>query len=903
VCTLTASAVNPDVFVSHARLDLDAVREIVTRIRKHGYTVWVDYERIKPGESFLANIYAGLEASTCILLAISRNFLSSDWCQDELTAAITDQVSRGKKILPVLLDDTEPDGLPAILRARKAIWPSELAASLKETIGLPRFWTFEAESVSAQSPAVFQKPDLQPLKPREIRFRPAMPLGLFLDQPGERSLEALVRSLSAVRQDTGNYLILGEAGIGKTTCASHINTVFRQRLMQATKPHVVPRFIRLGEKASDDGASALRSVIDEETIHAAEETGYPILLIMDGLNELSPELLDLVLRTAATTADHPFVRLLVTSRPTPLLARLLEIESVHFQALRIERWSAQKVKSYFGHRGFSRLYGQLNPEVADALRLPLLASLLIRRIDESRRRPSLRTVADVFEYIVSDATKRIDSVSTAINPSSMSTVDARRTLEVLALSMTNRRTVVVSGTQLLQDLSLGDDPPRLVEAMVHSGILRTVDPIAHINAPFNLEALQSINFSFVHQAVQEFLTASAIRTKSPLSQEWMNHLPDDVSQDSYFREIPLYLIDLLNSPDEKLHFADHFRVSGDLLTAARLVDSIGDPALSHELRANIATGVRASIGLPSFYPRTSDTLRALGPKAIRDLVEFVSRPGVAEEIYSEPEARIFGLPFDGADEVTWRIIGRSIVFLSEMGNSEWLETVGKRVRDFTSTHLAYHVGECLTILAESGLRSETVREVTSELRACRVADSISGAYAAGVILTLGDDIATGDVSRALQERLVELSASRRPHYTDEFWQRAHGVDALGLVGSAADCVATIGTVVEHELASIGEGMTQVGFHTPVLSSAVRSVARCCGRFRGMTPDWRDLLEQFFISSVPSQNRWLLGHIRLLLITHFQSDDDLSWLETWRSSSRISHPVKKAIGDALWYGGR
>jgi hypothetical protein len=895
---------HPDVFVSYSTSDIAAIQKIVRDVRHLGYTVWIDHERIAPGEPFLSAIHAGMEACACILVAISDSFLKSDWCQEELTGAITDQVARGKRVLPVLLDAAGVARLPSILRSRRAIGVTELARSLRRLLGLPRFWSPEIGRDVPGSLKYFQQPGLRGLKPREVIFRAAMPLGLFIDSSRKVDLESLTETLSQVGAQGGSFLILGEAGIGKTTTVNYLATTLRARLLAADAPQVVPQLVRLGERATDDVAQALDTAIHEEMLRAAEETGYPILLILDGLNEVSPELFDRVLRTIVIAGSHRSLRLLVTSRPTPLVGRLLGLGSVEFEALRIERWTSEKVERYFDERGLTGLYAVLSPDVADALRLPLLASLLIRRVEDTHARPSLRTVTDVFEYVVTEAVRQIDVEARGVLASGPARyADSRAALEDLALSMTKDNAVMVPGSVLIQSLGLGEKAGRVVEAMIQSGLLRSVDPVAHLSTPLRLEELESIGFSFVHQAVQEFLTASAIRSRSPRHKEWIEHLPEDVSQDAYFREIPLYLIQLLDSASERLGVADQFRAAGDWLTAARLAKVLGDPAMSHELEVNIASDVIASIGQPSFYPQTRETLRVLGVRAIRDLVEFVDRPGLLEEIYSEPEARIFRLPLSGADEVTWRVVGRSIVFLSEMGNAEWLDSVRMRLRNVTSPHLVYHVGESLTPLAEGRLEPELLHEVVNELRSCPLADAVSNGYAAGAIAALGDQTFTDEVIAKLQDRLLELSSAGRTHYVDEFWQRAHGVDALGMVADVTACVRTITTVIDGELESIKKGVHQAELHTPVLSSAIRSVMRCCNRFAGTAPEWRGLLEQFFVTTDLGSNPWVMGFTRQLLISHFHSTEDLEWLKSWRGSTAVAPGIRKMITDALWYAGR
>lgn len=95
------------IFISYRHIDIDTVQKIVTAMQDRGYRIWWD-EGIKPSEDFAEVIANRLKDCDVEFCFISKNYIQSDFCLDELNYGI----KKGKKIVPIKLDDVVlTDGL------------------------------------------------------------------------------------------------------------------------------------------------------------------------------------------------------------------------------------------------------------------------------------------------------------------------------------------------------------------------------------------------------------------------------------------------------------------------------------------------------------------------------------------------------------------------------------------------------------------------------------------------------------------------------------------------------------------------------------------------------------------------------------------------------------------------
>jgi TIR domain len=101
-----------DVFVSYNRRDAPLAREVVSGLKDAGFRVWIDEERIQPGDPWADVVMRGIEASRATVLLIGRKGVTS-WMKKETENAFRARTNRDHRIIPVLLKDAPEDFLTA----------------------------------------------------------------------------------------------------------------------------------------------------------------------------------------------------------------------------------------------------------------------------------------------------------------------------------------------------------------------------------------------------------------------------------------------------------------------------------------------------------------------------------------------------------------------------------------------------------------------------------------------------------------------------------------------------------------------------------------------------------------------------------------------------------------------
>jgi hypothetical protein len=109
---------HPKVFVSHASEDKERfVTNFATKLRKNGVDAWLDKWEMLPGDSLVDKIFEeGLKEARAVIIVLSNHSIRKPWVREELNASIVSKLSKGTKIIPVVLDDCEvPQSLTATL--------------------------------------------------------------------------------------------------------------------------------------------------------------------------------------------------------------------------------------------------------------------------------------------------------------------------------------------------------------------------------------------------------------------------------------------------------------------------------------------------------------------------------------------------------------------------------------------------------------------------------------------------------------------------------------------------------------------------------------------------------------------------------------------------------------------
>lgn len=105
------------VFISHASQDLEFARCFATDLRENGYEAFLDDWSIELGESIPEKISDALEGAHVIIPIISKSFLASSICLDELNSYyLKFRKMKRDAIIPLIIDDSE---MPAIYASIK----------------------------------------------------------------------------------------------------------------------------------------------------------------------------------------------------------------------------------------------------------------------------------------------------------------------------------------------------------------------------------------------------------------------------------------------------------------------------------------------------------------------------------------------------------------------------------------------------------------------------------------------------------------------------------------------------------------------------------------------------------------------------------------------------------------
>jgi hypothetical protein len=94
-------------FISYAHKDKQTAGKLVDLLRRGGHEPWFD-EKLRAGLPWQNQLREAIARSDGIVLALSPNWLASEWCQWEFVTA----VGLGKLVIPVLLEQTK---LPVVL--------------------------------------------------------------------------------------------------------------------------------------------------------------------------------------------------------------------------------------------------------------------------------------------------------------------------------------------------------------------------------------------------------------------------------------------------------------------------------------------------------------------------------------------------------------------------------------------------------------------------------------------------------------------------------------------------------------------------------------------------------------------------------------------------------------------
>lgn len=172
----------PFIFISYAHRDKGGVHKIIKNMLDNGYRVWYD-EGIDPGTEWDDTIAEHVEGCGYFIAFISKNYLASENCMDELDYA---RDSNRKRLLVYLENVSLPGGMKMRLNRLQAIhkykyeseedfyeklYTADKISEFKDEIAPPAPKKAPAKKSAKKSAPSYQKPEAAP----EIIITPSRP--------------------------------------------------------------------------------------------------------------------------------------------------------------------------------------------------------------------------------------------------------------------------------------------------------------------------------------------------------------------------------------------------------------------------------------------------------------------------------------------------------------------------------------------------------------------------------------------------------------------------------------------------------------------------------------------------------------------------------------------------------
>lgn len=108
------------IFISHSSYDKPFVEGLLPYFTKYNMPVWFDKINIDYGDSIIKEVQKGIKKSSAVLFFVSKNFLKSAWCNEEMESFLNIHCSgKNIKIITIVFSDIEHNNLPVFLKNKK----------------------------------------------------------------------------------------------------------------------------------------------------------------------------------------------------------------------------------------------------------------------------------------------------------------------------------------------------------------------------------------------------------------------------------------------------------------------------------------------------------------------------------------------------------------------------------------------------------------------------------------------------------------------------------------------------------------------------------------------------------------------------------------------------------------
>ncbi|HEX6200421.1 MAG TPA: toll/interleukin-1 receptor domain-containing protein, partial [Thermoanaerobaculia bacterium] len=257
-------------FLSHAGEEESAARELARRLERAGVPVWLDVERLRPGERWMESLEQALREATAFAVYVGRSGVAR-WVGQEVRVALDRSVTEeGFAVIPILGPGADPEELPVFLRQHQWV---DLRDGLDDPEGLREL--SEVVLGEDRREERIRRSLLPPDRAPFLGLRTFSEEDAFLFYGRDREVEELLAALGA----DPFLAVVGASGCGKSS-------LVRAGLLPALRRGRAP-----GDGAAPGGAAgASGSPLSSWRIALFRPADDPFRELAAALPDLDPEL-------------------------------------------------------------------------------------------------------------------------------------------------------------------------------------------------------------------------------------------------------------------------------------------------------------------------------------------------------------------------------------------------------------------------------------------------------------------------------------------------------------------------------------------------------------------------------------------------------------------------------------
>jgi len=191
-------------FISHQHADSDWARRLTNALEARGLKVWLDRDRLLPGDILVAELAEALEQCAAVVVGISPESVASTWVLNEASLAIELSVESKVRVIPCVLRDVK---MPLFLANRVRVDfrnESDFNGAVDSLVQ-----AISGKVVASEIPAPV-------VEPRRLLLPPPYPKP---DLVGRVQIVQQVREAFLARAPCGPRALQGMPGVGKTAVA------------------------------------------------------------------------------------------------------------------------------------------------------------------------------------------------------------------------------------------------------------------------------------------------------------------------------------------------------------------------------------------------------------------------------------------------------------------------------------------------------------------------------------------------------------------------------------------------------------------------------------------------------------------------------------------------------------